>query len=306
MPILIDGNAFSHRWYHRWAHMVKTFGKERSSMPDNFARNNARALIALAQSIDEAKVVAGDLSFQVTPHSQLTQWPNRVAVFFDFGDGGRTAIFPDYKKARRERVRDPLLDVFFEDAKVIYRVQPENSCVVVPDLHNPCVDELDAEADDMIASVSIALRARGVPHVIFSHDIDLMHLVHDPSPRVMQYDPRTKVLLDEAAVEARVGVAPSFVVDFKSLGGDRGDGIPGVAHIGPSRARTLLKKYGSLDAVLARGPQEEKGKKVKEFLRDGRDAALLSKKLVLHKPVGDLILPLVFPTFGIPLAGQKD
>jgi 5'-3' exonuclease len=300
MPILIDGNAFSHRWYHRWAHMVKL---TKPGLPppraESFATNNARSLMALAQSIDESDLVGGETTISLQTYSSLLEWPNRVAVFFDFGDGGRTKVYPDYKKERRARPRDPLLEIFFDQPKSLYRGQPNNSCVVVPDLHHPRLEDLDAEADDMIATVSIALRKRGIPHAILSHDIDLMHLVHDDAPRVMQYDPRTKLMLDEAAVTERVGVPPSSIVDLKALGGDRGDGIPGMRGIGATRAKTLLKKYGDLDAVMSRGPSEEKGKKLKQYLAEGRDAALLSKSLVVHRSVDDIILPTVFSTFGI-------
>lgn len=269
--------------------------------PESFATNNARALVALAQSIAEEDVVKGETLIKTQSYASMLEWPNQVAVFFDFGDGRRTEVYPDYKKERRARPRDPMLEVFFEEPKGIYRGQPNNSCVVVPDLHHPRIDELDAEADDMIATVSIALRKRGMPHAILSHDIDLMHLVHDCAPRVMQYDPRTKIMLDEGAVLERVGVPPSTIIDFKSLGGDRGDGIPGMTGIGPTRAKSLLKKYGSLDGVITRGPKEETGKKLKEYLSKGRDAALLSKKLVLHRHVDDIVLPIVFDRFGIPL-----
>lgn len=266
---------------------------------ESFASNNARALMALAQSMHETDLVNGETKLSLQTYSSLLEWPNRVAVFFDFGDGGRTKVYPDYKKERRARPRDPLLEIFFDQPKSLYRGQPNNSCVVVPDLHHPRIDELDAEADDMIATVSIELRKRGIPHAILSHDIDLMHLVHDDAPRVMQYDPRTKLMLDEASVTERVGVPPSLIVDFKSLGGDRGDGIPGVSGIGPTRAKSLLKKYGNLDAVMFRGPEEEKGKKLKQYIAGGRDAAMLSKSLVMHRPVDDIILPIVFSTFGI-------
>jgi 5'-3' exonuclease len=299
MPILIDGNAFSHRWYHRWAHMAKTH-KERAPKPENFAKSNARSLIALAHSLREADVLDGVCLINAVPHAQLIDRPNQIAVFFDFGDGGRTAFFPDYKKERRQRQRDPILDIFFDEAKSVYRAQPDNTCVVVPDLNQPLIDELDAEADDMISTTSVALRKRQIPHAIFSHDIDLMHLVHDEAPRVVQYDPRTKRVLGAAAVEERVGVPPHQIVDFKSLGGDRGDGIPGMPHIGPKRASTLLKKYGTLDQVFERAADEESGKKIKQYLREGKDQALLSKRLVMHKEV-DLVLPIVFPVLGIHL-----
>jgi 5'-3' exonuclease len=51
-------------------------------------------------------------------------------------------------------------------------------------------------------------------------------------------------------VEERYGVAPERVPDFIALRGDPSDGLPGAPGIGEKTAAELLRKYGTLEALL--------------------------------------------------------
>jgi DNA polymerase-1 len=51
----------------------------------------------------------------------------------------------------------------------------------------------------------------------------------------------------------RYGVDPNQVPDFIALRGDPSDKLPGAAGVGPKRAAQLVRRYGSLDAVLEAG-----------------------------------------------------
>ena len=54
-------------------------------------------------------------------------------------------------------------------------------------------------------------------------------------------------------MRARYGVEPRQVPDFIALRGDPSDRLPGARGIGATTAASLLRKHGTLDALLATG-----------------------------------------------------
>jgi DNA polymerase-1 len=54
-------------------------------------------------------------------------------------------------------------------------------------------------------------------------------------------------------VRERYGVEPSQVPDFIALRGDPSDKIPGAKGVGPKGGADLLRRFGSLEAMLAAG-----------------------------------------------------
>jgi DNA polymerase-1 len=96
-------------------------------------------------------------------------------------------------------------------------------------------------------------------------------------------------LIDEAGVQAKLGVAPTKVVDLKALTGDSSDNIPGVKGVGPKTAISLLKDNDDLDGVYrALAEVEEEGPKasrgaikgaLKGKLANDKDNAYLSRHL---------------------------
>jgi DNA polymerase-1 len=56
-----------------------------------------------------------------------------------------------------------------------------------------------------------------------------------------------------AEVRDRYGVDPGQVPDFIALRGDPSDKLPGARGVGPKGAADLLKRYGTLEDILAAG-----------------------------------------------------
>lgn len=106
------------------------------------------------------------------------------------------------------------------------------------------------EADDAIATL-IARKPREVRSAIVTGDRDLVALIRDPDVRLLYPVRAVREMeeLDEAAVRAKYGVAPSLYPDFAILRGDASDGLPGVPGIGPVRAAKLLAQFGSVEAI---------------------------------------------------------
>ena len=96
------------------------------------------------------------------------------------------------------------------------------------------------------------------------------------------------VTYDEAAVEARYGLKPEQMVDYKGLRGDPSDNIPGVRGIGEKTATELLKEFKTLDELYeAIDTDSKRLEKVKPrilgLLKQYREDAFLSKRLATIK-----------------------
>lgn len=106
------------------------------------------------------------------------------------------------------------------------------------------------EADDVIATLARRAAAIGMRSSIVSSDKDFCQLVKDDVCEIV--DPLSKKRILEADVRdpKKFGVAPEQVPDVQALCGDTVDNIPGVPHIGLLKAAGLIRRFGSLDALL--------------------------------------------------------
>lgn len=108
---------------------------------------------------------------------------------------------------------------------------------------------IDFEADDALATA--AARAASDPRVeqvrIVSPDKDMCQCVI--ASRVVTWDRWKDVVLDDAGVVAKHGVAPASIPDLLGLVGDTADGIPGIPGWGKASAGKLLSAYGHVDAI---------------------------------------------------------
>jgi 5'-3' exonuclease len=57
-------------------------------------------------------------------------------------------------------------------------------------------------------------------------------------------------LVNDAWVQAKYGVPASGYADFATLRGDPSDGLPGVPGVGDKTAAELIRRWGSLEALL--------------------------------------------------------
>lgn len=104
------------------------------------------------------------------------------------------------------------------------------------------------EADDVIAACAECYRSEAEV-VIMSTDSDLLQLIR---PGVSLFCPRGKesILYSPAEVEAKYGVSPRFIPDFKALTGDHTDNLVGVPGIGPKTAKDLIQRFGGVPEIL--------------------------------------------------------
>lgn len=192
-----------------------------------------------------------------------------IAACFDSpGDTFRNEIYPDYK-ANRD---DP-----DEDLKVQFPLVER----LVRAMAIPAVRIQEYEADDLLATLAHRLSSQADEVVIVTGDKDLMQCVNE---RVSLYDPGKNKHFREPEVVEKFGVPPGAVTDVQGLMGDSTDNIPGVRGVGPKTAAALIGHFGSMAAMLERIEEIESlpirgAKGVRKKVEEGRDAALLSKKL---------------------------
>ena len=154
------------------------------------------------------------------------------------------------------------------------------------------------EADDALASAAaVACEDRTVHKVlILTPDKDLGQCVQ--GKRVVQFDRRNNIIIDEDAVKEKFGVGPSSIADYLGLVGDTADGFPGIQGWGAKSASTVLAKYGTIDNIpenheqwVSDGVTVRGAEKLATTLRTNRTEAELFKKLatlVQDVEVGEL------------------
>jgi len=147
------------------------------------------------------------------------------------------------------------------------------------------------EADDLIGTLSLQCKQKGMYALILTGDKDDLQLVDDDVHMLFTRRGISEtVLFDPAGVKDYFGVTPGQVTDWKGLMGDTSDNIPGVPGVGEKTAVKLLTEYGSLDNVL-KSADSIKGK-LGERLREHADLARMSRELATIKR--DLPISIVF------------
>lgn len=191
--------------------------------------------------------------------------PDYVCVIFDAPTPNfRHELFNEYKSTRQRMPEDLTQQIPY--IKELVRLHG------VPSMEVP-----GFEADDIIAVLSKWAAERAAETVIVSGDKDLCQLVVDG--RIVQWDPQKDRVLDEAGVMERFGVKPWQMTDYLALVGDSSDNIPGVKGVGEKTARVLMERWNSLDEIY-QNLDSVTPESLKKKLRDGREMAYLSRRLV--------------------------
>jgi DNA polymerase-1 len=218
-----------------------------------------------------------------------TAKPDYAAAAFDRPEPTfRDAKYKEYK-AQRPATADELVAQIIEARKLF-----EAFGVKV-------FEKAGYEADDIIATLAEKFRGAKVSTgdskttgdkedlqvVILTGDRDTLQLVEGDRVVVKMFVKGVSdtMIYDEAAVEAKYGLKPNQMIDYKALVGDASDNIKGVPGIGPKTATEMLQKYGTLEKIFEALPGDEK---LQKRLGPFRREAELSKWLVIlerHVPI---------------------
>ena len=105
------------------------------------------------------------------------------------------------------------------------------------------------EADDAIATAVMRFKKlKSVEQIVIcSVDKDLTQMVD--GNRVVCWDRRREIVLDEKGVIEKFGVSPESIPDFLALVGDSADGYPGIQGWGEKSTSTVLAKYKHIEEI---------------------------------------------------------
>ena len=259
---LIDGSGYIFRAYYA----LPPLTRKSDGMPTGAVSGFCSMLFKL---LEDSKA------------SENLEKPTHFAVIFDSARKNfRNEIYSDYKSNRSDAPDDliPQFDFIRKSVSAF---------------NLPSIEQLNYEADDLIATYVEKILKEGAKVTIVSSDKDLMQLY---KKNVRIYDPMKSKFITEKDVEDKFGVIPSKVIDVQSLAGDSSDNVPGVPGIGVKTAAELINKYGTLEKLLEKA-EEIKQNKRRQTILENKDKAIISKKLVTLKkdvPVkeelGDFIL----------------
>jgi len=198
------------------------------------------------------------------------------AVVLCFGPDAahyRTELYPSYHADREELPDD--LSPQWADARAFFEA------------FGWTVASHDSlEADDLLGTYARLEAEAGGRALLLTGDRDMYQCANG---RVSVLYVRTgrqgaeEVGPDE--VRERYGIGPAQVPDFIALRGDPSDGIPGAKGVGEKTAAELLRRHGSLEAVLDSAMREQRPK-LRAALLDAREELLAFKEIATLRDAG--------------------
>ena len=69
--------------------------------------------------------------------------------------------------------------------------------------------------------------------------------------RIVQFDRRNRLIIDEAGVTEKFGIGPASIPDYLGLVGDSADGFPGLPGWGAKSSSAVLARYEHLENIPA-------------------------------------------------------
>jgi DNA polymerase-1 len=213
--LIVDGDSFAHRSYHALPKTIRRRGGTGGGAVVGFAN----FLLRLYES--------------ERPRAVLVGWDTLDAPTY------RHRALPGYQGGRQF------------DAELLDQLE------VLPQFVAACgfawAKAPGYEADDFLAAAVAAEEKRDGTAIVASGDRDAFQLASAATVILQPLRAGEMARIGPDEVRARYGVAPAQVPDFIALRGDPSDKLPGARGIGPKTAASLLRRHGTLEAVLAAG-----------------------------------------------------
>jgi DNA polymerase-1 len=213
--LVVDGDSFAHRAFHALPKTIRRRGDKGGGAIVGFANSLIR--------LYEAE----------RPRAVLVGWDTLEAPTF------RHEAFEAYQSGRE-----------FDDEIV-------EQLGVLPQLVAACgfanAKAAGYEADDFLAAAVAREERRGGTAVVATGDRDAFQLASASTTIVHPVRGGGLARIGPDEVRARYGVEPHQVPDFIALRGDPSDRLPGARGVGAVGAADVLRRYGTLENVLAAG-----------------------------------------------------
>ncbi|MDD3818313.1 MAG: DNA polymerase I [Actinomycetota bacterium] len=248
--ILIDGNNIAYRAFYAIPETISTS----SGIATNAVLGFTNMLLKLIE--------------QENPDTIICAFDSKKPTF-------RHELFDRYK-IQRKKMPDSLSDQLplIKEVLNVFNIA--------------CLEKDGLEADDILADIAESIKDEFDSVIIVSGDKDILQLVSDKI-KVMSIKRgiTDTVMFNREGVVEKFGIEPEKIKDLLALMGDSSDNIPGIPGIGPGTAKSLVKKYGSVEEIYENLDKID-SRRLKELLLANRDLAILSKELTTLKRSGDI------------------
>ncbi len=202
-----------------------------------------------------------------------------ACIFDAKGKTFRDHLYPEYKAHR-----PPMPD------NLVAQIIPLHECIHA--LGWPMLIVEGVEADDVIGTLAKQAEQEMMRCIISTGDKDIAQLVNK---QITLINTMSNEILDEAGVLTKFGVEPERILDYLTLTGDKADNVPGVDKVGPKTAVKWLKRYGTLDNLIAHAKDIDGV--VGENLRNTLEWLKKSRELLTIKC--DVVLPVCLKDLGL-------
>lgn len=146
-------------------------------------------------------------------------------------------------------------------------------------------DHDSLEADDLLGSFARLETEAGGTTLLLTGDRDMFQCASDQVTVLYVSTGKGAQEVTPKEVERRYGIGPELVPDFIALRGDPSDGLPGAKGVGEKTAAELLRRHGSLEAVLDAAIRETRPK-LRTTLLDSREELLAFKQIATLQDAG--------------------
>lgn len=196
--------------------------------------------------------------------------PDGIVVAFDVhAPTFRHKMYDGYKAGRKH-----MPDELFSQMPIVKEILTLSGCTIL--------EKEGYEADDILGTLAKLSSDSGNECFIATGDRDSFQLISNKvhvllaatkagRPETIEYTPD--------GIKEKYGLAPSQMIDLKSLMGDSSDCIPGVPGVGEKTALDLLYQFESLDNLYANLDSSDIRESLKAKLNAGKESAYLSREL---------------------------
>lgn len=218
--LLVDGTNI----VMRYAHAMMPHGSVDTPEESDITRERSAAVFgAVERAIRECAQIAG------APYA---------VVAIDRSPSWRYDVYPEYKAARAGGGTS-----WWSEGLVTRLAANGIQCASAPGF----------EADDVVATLADRTVSSGRHAAVLSGDSDLLVLASEACD-VYQFGRKDEPRFVKRSPEwiaAKYQIASAALLrDFKAIVGEAGDSLPGIDGYGPVKARQLLKRFGTAEALL--------------------------------------------------------
>lgn len=197
--------------------------------------------------------------------------PDYLLAAFDLA--GKTFRHEEYKEYKAQRVKQA--DEFYQQIPLAKEI--------LSAFNIPVITKEGFEADDVIGTIAdnTYKKYKNLKTIIITGDLDALQLVNNRTEVLtLRHGFNDTIVYDLNAVKERYGLEPKQLIDLKAIKGDASDNIKGVKGIGEKGAESLIQKFGTLENLYKKIEQADIKPRTKDLLKQYREEAFVSQRLV--------------------------